>query len=447
MNTDIRPLNKIKSRCYTRISLIGKIIVGYAAMAFFSIAALIFSINGLTSLHRTAKDIARTDLAFISNLQQLRESLVAQERYAGKYLILGSDEFRDIFQKRSMEFKKTLESMHRLKSTPELPALSSLYSTYLTSSAIVFAKRESDPHAMRSAGIKLLDSIDTISVNEQKRLNAKLEDAERREGSTLRLTLILSFTGLLLASAVAIFITFSISSAIRKLKTATHRIAEGEFDYDPQIPAGDEIGDLARDFTHMASRLKELEQISLDASPLTRLPGNIAIERVLNSRLSSAEPFAVCYADLDNFKAYNDRYGYIMGSELIKHTGEIIYEETAKNGGDNSFVGHVGGDDFVMVLSGDTYIKVCDAVTSRFDCEVSGHYSAEDINLGAIEGKDRYGVHRSFPIMTISIAVLECQQGEYDSAVDIARTAAEIKDHVKVQPGSNYFVNRRKTSR
>jgi diguanylate cyclase (GGDEF)-like protein len=447
MNADNIPVNKMNSRRYTRISLIGKIIVGYSAMALFSIAALTFSINGLISLNRTAKEIARTDLTFISNLQQLRESLVAQERYAGKYLILGSNEFRDIFHKRSLEFIKTLESMQRMKNIPELPALSSLYSTYQASSAAVFANRDSDTKTMRTAGIKTLEAIDTISVNEQKRLNAKLEDADRREGSTLRMTLILSFTGFLLATAVAIFITFSISSAIRKLKTATHRIAEGEFDYDPQIPEGDEIGDLARDFTHMAARLKELEQISLDASPLTRLPGNIAIERILNNRLFSAEPFAVCYADLDNFKAYNDRYGYIMGSELIKHTGEIIYEETAKYGGDNSFVGHVGGDDFVMVLSGDTYIKVCDAVTSRFDREISGHYSAEDIDHGAIEGKDRYGVHRIFPIMTISIAVLECQQGEYDSAVDIARTAAEIKDHVKVKPGSNYFINRRKSSR
>lgn len=447
MNATPRQISTMKTRRFSRPSLVGKIIVGYSAMALFFIAALAFSINGLVSLHRTARDIARTDLVFISNLQKLRESLVAQERLAGKYQILGSTEFRDVFATRAQEFSNILETMQQQKKIPELPTLSSLYSTYRSASDAVFVNRDLDPGWMQAAAAKVLAAIDAISENEQKRLNIKLEEANQREQSTLNLTLILSFTGFLLATAVAVFITISISSAIRKLKTATHRIAEGEFDYDPRIPEGDEIGDLARDFTHMAGRLKELEQMSLDASPLTRLPGNIAIERILNKQLSSNEPFAVCYADLDNFKAYNDRYGYIKGSELIKNTGEIIYDETNRLGGDNAFVGHVGGDDFVMVLPASTYEQVCKAVTARFDREIHEYYSPEDNQRGSIEGKDRYGVHRIFPLMTISIAVLECQQGEYDSAVDIARTAAQIKDHVKIIPGSNYFVNRRKSNR
>lgn len=447
MNADGITVKTAPARRYTRISLIGKIIAGYSAMALFSIAALAFSINGLVSLHQTAREIARSDLVFIRNLQQLRESLVAQERYAGKYLILGSDEFRQIFDKRSQEFISILQSMQNTKNIPELPRLSALYTSYQSSSAAVFADRESDQSKMQVAGRKTLAEIDTIAVIEQKRLNEKLADTDRREEATLNLTLTLSFTGFLLAAAVAIFVTYTISSAIRKLKTATHRIAEGEFDYDPRIPEGDEIGDLAKDFTNMAARLKELEQISLDASPLTRLPGNIAIERIFNKRLLSGEPFAVCYADLDNFKAYNDRYGYINGSELIRRTGEIIYEETSRHAGDDAFIGHVGGDDFVMVLPDKTYSTVCEAVISRFDKEICEHYSAEDLERGAIEGKDRYGVHRIFPIMTISISVLVCQQGEYDSAVDIAKTAAQIKDHVKVKKGSNYFVNRRKINR
>ena len=163
--------------------------------------------------------------------------------------------------------------------------------------------------------------------------------------------------------------------------------------------------------------------------------------------LAEDVPFAVCYADLDNFKNFNDRYGYVRGSDLIKRTGEIIYEETSRHGGDDAFVGHVGGDDFVMVLSGDTFPAVCESVIARFDAEIPGFYSEEDLQRGFTEGKDRYGVHRTFPIMSISIAVLVCQKGEYDSAVDIARTAAEIKDHVKGKQGSNYFINRRKIQR
>ncbi len=430
-----------------RLTLVKKIVVGYSAMAFFTIAALAFSTKGLVSLHQTAREIARTDLVFVNNVQRMRESLVAQERYVGKFLILESDDFRKLFIARELEFRTILEKMRIGKNIPELAPLTAIYAQYHDAADAAFKRKNSDSRAIQAAGVKVLASIDAIFLNEQKRLNTKLEGADQREQSTVRLTLILSFTGFLLASGVAVYITYSISTAVRKLKKATHRIAEGEFDYDPQIPAGDEIGDLARDFIHMAERLKELEQISLDASPLTRLPGNIAIERALNLRMAGGEHFAVCYADLDNFKAYNDRYGYIQGSELIRATGEIIYDETLRCGGDGQFIGHVGGDDFVMVLAADRFEEVCRAVLDRFDREIVAHYSPEDLAHGYLEGVDRYGIHRSFPIMTLSIAVLVCQQGEYNSAVDIARTAAEIKDHVKGQPGSNYFINRRKGTR
>jgi diguanylate cyclase (GGDEF)-like protein len=243
------------------------------------------------------------------------------------------------------------------------------------------------------------------------------------------------------------FFLFTISSSIKKLKRATHSISEGNFDFDPDIPPGDEIGDLAEDFTRMAKRLKILEQISLDASPLTRLPGNIAIERVLTKMLQRGETFAVCYADLDNFKAYSDRYGYIRGSDLIKMTGEVIYEAVQRNADENAFVGHIGGDDFIMIVSSDEVDRVCQAVIDDFTKEVPQFYTPEDLEQGHIEGPDRYGVTRKFPIMTISIAVVMCQQGEYDSAVKIAKTAAEIKDYAKGEAGSNYFIDRRKSAR
>jgi diguanylate cyclase (GGDEF)-like protein len=230
---------------------------------------------------------------------------------------------------------------------------------------------------------------------------------------------------------------------VRKLKRATHRIAEGDFDFDPNIPPGDEVGDLAEDFTRMAKRLKELEQISLDASPLTRLPGNIAIEQVLERKLDAGMTFAVCYADLDNFKAYNDHYGYIQASELIKAAGEIIHETAHALNGQDAFVGHVGGDDFVMVVPPEKAAEVCEGVINKFDRMIPEFYSAEDRAVGAIEGPDRYGVHRRFPIMTISISIVICQKGAYDSAVSIARAAAEMKDNLKGKAGSNYSINRR----
>ncbi len=184
------------------------------------------------------------------------------------------------------------------------------------------------------------------------------------------------------------------SRAINKLKQATHRIAEGDFDHDPQIPTGDEIGDLAKDFTDMAARLKVLEQLSLDASPLTRLPGNIAIERILARRVNAGESFAVCYADLDNFKAYNDRYGYIKGNDVIRCTGEIIFDVVKQHGDDDAFVGHVGGDDFVMIVAPDRIPQVCNGVIDGFREMITAHYSPEDLEKGTTDGIDRYGVQR-----------------------------------------------------
>jgi diguanylate cyclase (GGDEF)-like protein len=278
-------------------------------------------------------------------------------------------------------------------------------------------------------------------------VNERLDEADERESSTVGVTLVLSFGGFVLAVIVATFVTLNISKALNKLKKATHRIAEGDFDYDPQISGGDEISDLAQDFIRMAGRLKELEQQSLDASPLTRLPGNIAIERILTRKLQSRTPFAVCYADLDNFKAYNDHYGYIQASEVIKLTGQIISETVSSLEHADDFVGHVGGDDFVMVVSQERAEAICQAVIERFDSMIRENYTPEDLATGAIEGVDRYGVPRTFPIMTISIAVLLCNQEEYASAVDIARAAAEIKDFVKGNPGSNYHINRRRDTR
>jgi diguanylate cyclase (GGDEF)-like protein len=243
---------------------------------------------------------------------------------------------------------------------------------------------------------------------------------------------------------VALLIILNISRSMEKLKKATIRIAEGDFDFDPRISEGDEFGDLAQGLSLMAARLKDLEQHSLDASPLTRLPGNIAIERALNRKLQSGEHFAFCYADLDNLKAYNDCYGYLQASEVIKLTGQILSETVSQHGHGDDFVGHVGGDDFVMIVDQKNAESYCQSIIDQFSSMIVQHYSKEDLAAGSIQSIDRYGAQRNFPIMTISIAVLICGHGEYETATDIAKVAAEIKDHVKDIPGSNYLVNRRR---
>lgn len=432
---------------FKKFSFTQKIVAGYAAMAFFTMTALAFALMGLYSLHNTASDMAKNDFYFIRATGILRESLIAQERYAGKYAILKSPEFKELYKKRETEFLETLALMERQGDRKQTEALIANYRRFMSAAEIMFDKKSGDQQPIRIAAERAAQSIESIYNERQRLLAEKLKEADRKERSTIRWTIFLSFTGFLLAVCVAVLVTRNISKAVNKLKKGTMRIAEGDFDFDPQIPEGDEIGDLAREFTRMAKRLKVLEQISLDASPLTRLPGNIAIERVLNGKLECAEPFAACYADLDNFKAYNDRYGYIKASEVIKATGDIINHAVNRHGEPDAFVGHIGGDDFVMVIDPAHVTAICEAVIEEFSQMIVEHYSEEDVQKGAIEGMDRYGVPRVFPIMTISIAVLICKRDEFASAAEIAGALAEIKDQVKEKPGSNYFINWRKKSK
>ena len=429
---------------FSGLSLIQKIGAGYAAMAFFTMAALLFSSINLYAINNTARQIANKDLPVISALIKLRTSLLAQESFAGKYAILKDPTFINLFRQREKESLANLAVLERTESVKDLAEVKRRFLEYQAASEQLFTGRSANTARLRSSVLQVLDAVDASYVKRQNMLQAVLNRANQQQEATIRWSIVISCTGFLLAIAVAPFVTYRIFGAIRKLQRATHRIAAGDFDYDPQIPAGDEISDLADDFTRMAARLKVLEQMSLDASPLTRLPGNFAIERVLDERLKRGEKFAFCYADLDNFKPFGDHYGYAKGSELLRITGDLIYAAVKAHGDADGFVGHVGGDDFVMVVSTERAAPVCEAVIQSFDAEVVKHFSPEDLKAGGIKGCDRYGVHRFFPVTTISIAVIICGGDEYASAVDIARAAAEVKDSVKETPGSSYLISRQK---
>lgn len=413
-------------------------------MAFFTMAALVFSSLNLYAINKTARQIASNDLPVISALIKLRSSLLAQESFAGKYAILRDPAFIELFRQREKESLANLAVLERTDGSGDLAALKPLYLKYQSASEQLFAGKSDTTVPLRSSAQKLLNALDASYVQRQDQLQAVLKHTSHQQKTAIRWTIVISCAGFLLAIGVAPFVTYRTFGAIRKLQRATHRIAAGDFDYDPQIPAGDEISELAKDFTRMAARLKELEQRSLDASPLTRLPGNFAIERVLDERLKSGTAFAFCYADLDNFKPFGDHYGYAKGSELLRITGDLIYAAVKAHGGAEGFVGHVGGDDFVMVVPTDRAVTVCEAVIKEFDAEVIKHFSPEDLKAGGIQGTDRYGVQRFFPVTTISIAVIVCGGADYSSAVEIARAAAKVKDSAKETPGSNYLISHQK---
>lgn len=181
-----------------------------------------------------------------------------------------------------------------------------------------------------------------------------------------------------------------------------------------------------------------------DMSPLTELPGNRAIESALVSRLESGRKFALCYADLDDFKAYNDYYGFLAGSEVIKMTSEVLAEAVHEYGKEGDFLGHVGGDDFIILSDIDSAEDISKWIVKRFDEEILKHYKEEDLKRGYIVSLDRRGYVMRFPIMTISIAIIHNAYRQFTDTDQIARIAAELKKYAKDLEGSVYVFDRRK---
>jgi len=422
------------------MSMVHKLILSFVLSGFCLIAALVYSIYGLSDMHEMEREIAGKDLKAATIVLRLRELIAAQERLVGRFIIQSLPEYRSTNDLNAEEFRQKLRNIKEVHINPDIAGLEEGYRRYSELTDRVFKGQQPDVDGIKSAVEDVLKKIDLISEDQRLDLAKKLVVSDLHEEKTVAWTMALAFTGVVFAFLIAGFMVYSFSSSIGKLQHATHRIAEGDFEHDPRIPTGDEIGALSEDFRKMAVRLKELEQISLDASPLTRLPGNIAIERAIDRRLRDQTSFAMCYLDLDNFKSYNDKYGYIKASEVIKDAGKMIYEAVKDLGDPDSFVGHIGGDDFVVIITADKAEIACKAIIRELDALIPGHYSETDRREGAIEGIDRYGVPRKFPLISISIAALICRPGDYAHATEIATAAAKVKDQVKMSIGSNYVI-------
>lgn len=425
-----------------RISLVQKLISSFVLSGVCLMAALVYSIYGMGAMHRMEQEIADKDLKAATIVVRLRELMMSQERLVGRFSILKQPEYLAMHQVNAEEFRNELTEIKKIHLNPDIEGLEDMHSRYSKLTDQIFSGFQSDTGDVKRAVEEVLKKIDLISEDQRVDLKQKLALSDKYEEKTVAWSMGLAATGVLLSFLIAGWMVYSFASSISKLQHATHRIAAGDFDHDPRISSGDEIGALSDDFRHMAVRLKELEQISLDASPLTRLPGNIAIERVINRHLKNKVPFTMCYLDLDNFKSYNDRYGYIKASEVLKDVGKLIYEAVRVLGDPDAFVGHIGGDDFVIIISADKAEAACKTVISEIDTLIPSHYAEEDRLAGVIEGIDRYGVPRSFPLISISIAALVCHPGDYEHAAEIATAAARIKDQVKVSAGSNYVIVR-----
>ncbi len=193
---------------------------------------------------------------------------------------------------------------------------------------------------------------------------------------------------------------------------------------------------------HVAAVLRRRE-IGMDANPLTRLPGNSAILRRLERIIASREPFAALYIDLNNFKGYNDRYGFLKGDDVLKFTAQVLLKANQSLSDGRDFVGHIGGDDFVMVTSPDRMWPLSEAIIEGFDWGIKEFYDKEDRERGYIETKDRKEQAVRQPLMGVAIAVVTNQKRTITQVGEVSQIAAELKHHVKGLGGSRFMVDRR----
>ncbi|MFH1359490.1 MAG: diguanylate cyclase [Candidatus Omnitrophota bacterium] len=183
----------------------------------------------------------------------------------------------------------------------------------------------------------------------------------------------------------------------------------------------------------------------IHANSLTRLPGNKAIEITIRARLQNERPFSFMYLDINNFKSFNDTYGYVRGDGVIMQVSRIMMRCVSKLGNPNDFVGHIGGDDFVVVTTPPNERKIAAAIIAEFDRLIPLHYNEEDRMMGYLAVKDRQNREIKAPLMGISITIVNNTFRKIHNMIELTEMASEIKSYIKTFGGSGYLINRRST--
>lgn len=438
-----------------RLSISTKIILGYLPIFLVMILITIVALSSLNEANMTSKNIIEHDIVLLEAANNMLDSLLAQESYGRRYLILDSQEILGLFWQRSQEFDMLVSRIQALTESQDIPSkqllilhneFNNLYKDRLKNignkSSIITKEYDAKIKSKLDELIALIQMMMLNVKENQNQMIIKNSDAGLK---AFRITFILSSLGIILGIGAAALTTRNIARSIQQLKLATNEISKGRFNHIPDVTAQDELGELANAFIKMAHLLASLEEANLNANPLTRLPGGIAIENVLKNRLAASKSVTFCLLDIDNFKSFNDHYGYAAGNEIIKTTAKIIEKTTAEYGTNDDFVGHIGGDDFALLTTIGRYNKLCTHIIEGFDKKIVDFYNSKDRANGYILGETRQGKKIKFPIMSISIAVVVSNKEKRQiSHIEIGEIAAELKEHAKKISGSVFIINRRK---
>jgi len=188
---------------------------------------------------------------------------------------------------------------------------------------------------------------------------------------------------------------------------------------------------------------ERLERV-IATNPLTKLPGNLVIQKEIQKRLDRGDVFSLAYADLDNFKPFNDKYGFSRGDEVIKLLGRLILNIVRSEQPAGSFVGHIGGDDFVYIMSPEKIEETTQKIIDIFDNLVKNFYDEEDLRKGYIESVDREGKTHLYPVMTVSVGITSNSYRIFNHFSEMAEVASTMKSVAKKQKDKRYAIDRRR---
>ena len=438
-----------------KLTISRKLLFGYLFMALLTVLSGAYALFSLQRLTNVAYNITHHHFILMENSKKMMDILLAQENAEKKFLILKDPALEQIFQQRSSEFLDELQKARELnldrKTRQTLSNLEVLHrrsqELFTQESQMIQEGRSDDAQTLSDTnGKAVIDEMAAILKNINKNINQAISDEMNliaSQGSaTVNIALGLGLVSLVLGISLALIITRNISKPLQQLQKATALISEGKLDHKIEARRDDEIGALATSFAHMTKRLKELEALNLDASPLTGLPGNLAIENKIRDLLMKGRLFSLCHVDLDNFKPFADKYGYAWGSEVIKEVAKLLqgYIQEAETG--DIFLGHIGGDDFVIIGEPYDIEAICKKLVAEFEGHIHNFYGPEDALNGYFLGKNREGIIQKFPLITVTAAIVADNGTRFKNPLDMAREAAELKEYAKRLPGSNYLTEK-----
>lgn len=440
---------------FLRLNISQKMHLGFLPLVVLLVIVSTFSLGKLNQLTSLNESILQVDIPVQEAIRRMKATVIDQESILRRYLILKDEAFLKVFRDNSLEFAQQINlisDLSDLSAELDFPLLD------LEKAYSIYAGTLLEGLRVKDAGVAKINELDEMIRVRQAALLELLSDfsgaaraSQDRKvaisasiGSVaFKFALGLCVIGIALSAAGAAIVTNNIINSVKKLHCATEAISQGNFDYLPDIHNKDELGDLAKAFIMMGKRLKDFEEMYLDASPLTRLPGGVTVENMLKKIIGENRKFAFCLLDIDNFKSFNDHYGYALGNEMIQNTATIIEKITAEYGVAGDFVGHIGGDDFVVITNPDKYKSICQAIIAKFDEKIPALYSDEDRSRGFIAGVNRQGEKVKFKLASISIAVVTNQNRAIRNHIEVGEIAAELKEKAKAIAGSSMVADHR----